>query len=61
MQTAQEIAQQTDAAKTAVVLIAIVLVAFWRTVLRVLLAIIAIAIVTLFCFGALVILQGTHP
>lgn len=61
MQTVQEIAQQTDAAKTAIVLIAIVLVAFWRTVLRVLLAIIAIAIVTAFCFGALAMLQGMHP
>lgn len=60
MQTAQEIAQQADAAKTAIVLIASVLVAFWRTVLRVLFAVIAIAIVTLFCFGALVMLQGTH-
>lgn len=60
MQTVHEIAQQTDAARTSIVLIAIVLVAFWRAVLRVLLAIIVTAIVALLCFGTLGMLQGTH-
>jgi hypothetical protein len=59
MQIAQEMAQ-TESAKVAVVLIAGVIVAFWRAVLRALIAIVAIALMVLLGFGALVMLQGMH-
>jgi O-antigen ligase len=53
-------AQEVESAKAAIVLIAAVLVVFWRLVLRILLAIIAIAIVVLVGSGALVVLQNMH-
>jgi hypothetical protein len=48
------------AARAAIVLIAAVLVIFWRLVLRVLLAIIAIAVMVLVGSGAIVLLQSMH-
>lgn len=60
MPIAPEIAQQTASAKLAIVLIAAVIVAFWRAVLRALIAIVAIALIVLLGFGALVMLQGMH-
>ncbi len=60
MQTAQEMAQQTQSAKVAIVVIAGVLVVFWRAALRALLAIVAIALMVLLGFGALVMLQSMH-
>jgi hypothetical protein len=53
-------AQHAESVRTAIVLIAAVLVIFWRHVLRVLLAIIAIAVVALVGSGAIVILQSMH-
>jgi len=58
MQTAQEMVQQTESAKLAIMVIAGVLVVFWRAVLRALIAIVAIALMVLLGFGALVMLQG---
>ena len=60
MQTAQEMVQQTESAKLAIMVIAGVLVVFWRAVLRALIAIVAIALMVLLGFGALVMLQGMH-
>jgi hypothetical protein len=47
-------------ARVALVLIAIVIAVFWRTVLRILLAVIAAAVLLLVGFGAFVLLQTTH-
>lgn len=52
--------QQVENARVALALIAVGVVVFWRTVLRVLLAIIAIAVVVTVGAGALVLLQGVH-
>jgi hypothetical protein len=52
--------QEVESAKLAVVLIAAVLVVFWRLVLRVLLAIIAIVVVVLVGSGAIVVLESMH-
>lgn len=60
MPIAQEIAQQTESAKVTIVVIAGVLVVFWRAALRALIAIVAIALMVLLDFGALVMLQGMH-
>jgi hypothetical protein len=53
-------AQEVESARAAIVLIAAVLVIFWRLVLRVLLAIIAIAVMVLVSSGAIVLLQSMH-
>jgi hypothetical protein len=53
-------AQEVASARAAIVLIAAVLVIFWRLVLRVLLAIIAIAVMVLVGSGAIVLLQSMH-
>jgi hypothetical protein len=53
-------AQEVESARAAIVLIAAVLVIFWRLVLRVLLAIIAIAVMVLVGSGAIVLLQTMH-
>ena len=53
-------AQEVESARAAVVLIAAVLVIFWRQVLRVLLAIIAIAVMVVVGSGAIVLLQSMH-
>jgi predicted RND superfamily exporter protein len=47
-------------AGAAIVLIAAVLVIFWRHILKVLLAIIAIAVVVLVSSGAIALLQSLH-
>ena len=49
--------QELQSAKAAIVLIAIGIVAFWRALLRLLLALIAIAIVVLVGAGAVLFLQ----
>jgi energy-coupling factor transporter transmembrane protein EcfT len=49
--------QEIHSAKTAIVLIAFVIVAFWRVLLRLLLALVAIAVVVLVGAGAIVLLQ----
>jgi hypothetical protein len=56
----QGTAQEVENARTALVLIAVGTVIFWRVILRVLLAIIAIAVVVTVGVGALVLLQGMH-
>ena len=60
MHAIQGAAQEVESARAAIVLIAAVLVIFWRLVLRVLLAIIAIAVVVLVGSGAIVLLQSMH-
>jgi predicted RND superfamily exporter protein len=52
--------QGVENARVALVLIAVGIVVFWRTVLRALLAIIAVAVVVAVAAGALVLLQGIH-
>jgi hypothetical protein len=54
----QGTAQELENARVALALIAVGIVVFWRVVLRVLLAIIAIAVVVTVGAGALVLLQG---
>jgi hypothetical protein len=56
----QGTAQEIENARVALALIAVGLVVFWRVVLRVLLAIIAIAVVITVGAGAIVLLQGMH-
>jgi hypothetical protein len=60
MHAFQGAAQGVESARAAVVLIAAVLVIFWRLVLRAILVIIAIAVVTLVGSGAIVLLQSLH-
>jgi hypothetical protein len=60
MQAIHLAAQEVESAKIAIVLIAAVLVVFWRIVLRVLLAIIAIVVVVLVGSGAIVVLESVH-
>lgn len=52
--------QEVENVRVALVLIAVGIVVFWRTVLRALLAIIAVAVVVAVAAGALVLLQGIH-
>ncbi len=49
-------AQQAEHARVALVLLALAIVLFWRVALRVLLAIVIVALGT----GTLVLLQGMH-
>jgi len=50
--------QEVENARVALVLIAVGIVVFWRVLLRVLLAIIAIAVVVTVGAGAILLLQG---
>ena len=52
--------QEVENARAALVLIAMGIVVFWRVVVRVLLAIIAVAVVVTIGAGVLVLLQGVH-
>ncbi len=54
----QGTAQEIENVRVALALIAVGLVVFWRVVLRVLLAIIAIAVVITVSTGVIVLLQG---
>ena len=56
----QGTAQEIENVRVALALIAVGLVVFWRVVLRVLLAIIAIAVVITVSTGVIVLLQGMH-
>ena len=56
MLVTQATAQQVENARVVLVLLALGIVLFWRVALRVLLAIVIVAIGT----GALVLLQGVH-
>jgi hypothetical protein len=53
----QSAGQEVESAKVVIVLAAVVIVAFWRVLLRLLLALIAIAFVALLGAGAVVMLQ----
>jgi hypothetical protein len=53
----QGAAQGVEQAKAAIVMVAIAVVAFWRVILRLVLALIAIAIVVLVGAGVVVFLQ----
>ena len=50
--------QEVENARVALVLIAVGIVVFWRVLLRVLLALIAIAVVVTVGAGAILLLQG---
>lgn len=54
---AQETVRQAETVKTAVVMIAIVVVAFWKVLLRLLFALIAIAFVVLVGAGVVLLAQ----
>lgn len=54
---AQETVRQAETAKTAVIMIAIVVVAFWKVLLRLLVALIAIAFVVLVGAGVVLLAQ----
>lgn len=56
----QGTAQEVESARAALVLIAVGIVVFWRVIVRVLLAIIAVAIVVTVGAGVLVLLQSMH-
>jgi hypothetical protein len=60
MQAIQGAAQEAESARAAIVLIAAGLVIFWRQVLRVLLAIIAIAVMVTVGSGAIALLHSMH-
>lgn len=53
----QSAAQEVESAKVLIILAAIAFVAFWRVLLRLLLALIAIAFVALLGAGAVMMLQ----
>ena len=52
--------KEIENASVALALIAVGIVVFWRVVLRVLLALIAIAVVIMVGAGAIALLQGMH-
>jgi len=54
---AQETVRHAETAKTAVIMIAIVVVAFWKVLLRLLVALIAIAFVVLVGAGVVLLAQ----
>jgi len=56
----QSVAHEIQSARMALVLIGIVVVVFWRAVLRILLAIVAIAVVVLVGSGVVILLNGLH-
>jgi hypothetical protein len=60
MNVTQSTAQDIENAKAALVLTTIAIAVFWRTVLRMVVAIIAAGIIVLVGFGAFVILQAMH-
>jgi uncharacterized membrane protein len=60
MPATQGSVQDLENARVALVLIAVAIVAFWRIVLRVLLAVIVIALVVTVSAGAIVLLGSTH-
>jgi hypothetical protein len=60
MHAFQGAAQGVESARAAVVLIAAVLVIFWRLVLRAIVMIIAIAVVVLVGSGAIAVLHSMH-
>jgi hypothetical protein len=60
MQVSQPTTQDIENAKAAVVLTAIVIAAFWRTVLRMVIAMIAAGVIVMVGVGAFVLLQAMH-
>jgi hypothetical protein len=60
MFAAQGSVQEVENARILIGVIAVIIVIFWRAVLRVLLAIIVAALVFVVGAGALVLLHGTH-
>jgi type IV secretory pathway VirB6-like protein len=52
--------QEVENAKLALALVAVAIVAFWRAIIRVLLAVIVIAVVVSVGAGAIALLQGVH-
>jgi hypothetical protein len=53
-------AQGAESARAAIVAVAVVLVVFWRAVLRLLVALIAIGVVVLVCSGAVALIHSAH-
>ena len=60
MQFSQPVANEVESARVLLVLVAVGIVAFWRVILRILLAILAIAIVVVVGAGAVVLLAMMH-
>ena len=60
MFAAQGSVQEVENARILIGVIAVIIVIFWRAVLRVLLAIIVAALVFVVGAGALVLMHGTH-
>jgi predicted RND superfamily exporter protein len=60
MQVTHATAQDIENAKAALALTAIGIAIFWRTILRMVIAIIAAGVIVLVGFGAVVFLQGMH-
>jgi hypothetical protein len=57
---AQGAAQAAESARVILVFVAIVLVAFWKVVLRLLIAVIVIAILVAAGSGAIALMHGAH-
>jgi hypothetical protein len=58
MSAAQATAQNADSIVVVVVLLATALVVFWRTVIKLAIAILAVGLIALVSFGAIVIWQS---
>jgi len=56
----QSVVHEIQSARMALVFIGVVVVVFWRAVLRILLAIVAIAVVVLVGSGVVILLNGLH-
>lgn len=56
----QAAVQEAEAARIVVVLAAIAIVAFWRTVLRYVIMLVSIAIIATLGYGAIAIWQSMH-
>jgi hypothetical protein len=61
MFVAQGTPQAVESVRTVIVLFAVISVLFWKPLLKIAVAIAAIAIVVLLASGAILILQSIHP
>lgn len=60
MQAAQVTAQNARSAVVVMLFIAVTLVIFWRTALKLAIAIVTIGVIALIGYGAIVIWEGMH-
>jgi hypothetical protein len=56
----QAAVQEVQGTQIAIILAAIAIVAFWRSILKFLVMLVAIAIIAAVGYGAVVVWQGTH-